>query len=134
MLSCNITWNISISSLATAANTFSSSKNYDKMCHFYYFRLHLKNMTWCWSHFSFWKQNISPYLGTLYTHGFKMIYRYFDDFKQLINFRKHIVKKTAPFSTLKNRLTNAIKKTISDTVNTKLNKNAWFSLLSIVSY
>lgn len=55
-------------------------------------------------------------------------------FKQLINFRKHIVKKTAPFSTLKNRLTNAIKKTISDTVNTKLNKNAWFSLLSIVSY
>lgn len=55
-------------------------------------------------------------------------------FKQLINFRKHIVKKTAPFSTLKNRLTNVIKKTISDTVNTKLNKNAWFSLLSIVSY
>lgn len=55
-------------------------------------------------------------------------------FKQLINFRKHIVKKTAPFSTLKNRLTNAIKKTISDTVNTKLNKNAWFSLLGIVSY
>lgn len=55
-------------------------------------------------------------------------------FKQLINFRKHIVKKNAPFSTLKNRLTNAIKKTISDTVNTKLNKNAWFSLLSIVSY
>lgn len=54
-------------------------------------------------------------------------------FKQLINFRKHIIR-NCTFFDLKKYVNKRELRKLFLTVNTKLNRNAWFSILNIVSY